>query len=158
MPGNVLPFFLTYNTCEGLFDGVELGGCFAGAYHSTTFASNQPYLNAPWEGFVPDLFILSHELGETLGDPFTNNVSPCWFDTNMETGDPVESFGMTMPFAGYDYTLEDLIFYDWFTANYPAQHSVNRRYTFIGVYKYPCSGTLTRTGLNRVFGPPPASK
>lgn len=158
VPGNVLPFFLTYNTCEGLFDGVELGGCFAGAYHSTTFASNQPYLNAPWEGFVPDLFILSHELGETLGDPFTNNVSPCWFDTNMETGDPVESFGMTVPFAGYDYTLEDLIFYDWFTANYPAQHSVNRQYTFIGVYKYPCSGTLTRTGLNRVFGPPPASK
>jgi hypothetical protein len=88
-----------------------LGGCFAGAYRSTTFSSNQPYLNAPWEGFVPDLFILSHELGETMGDPFTNNVSPCWFDTNMETGDPVESFGMIVPFAGYDYNLrEDLIF------------------------------------------------
>src|SRR5437899_1596866 len=158
VPGNVLPFFLTYNTCEGFFDGIELGGCFAGAYHSTTFASNQPYLNAPWEGFVPDLFILSHELGETLGDPFSNNLSPCWFDTNMETGDPVESFAMTVPFAGYDYTLEDLVFYDWFTANYPARHSVNHQYTFMGVFKYPCSGTLTKTGLNLVFGPPTASK
>ena len=118
VPGNVVPFFLTYNTCEGQYDGVELGGCFAGAYHSIT-ASNQPYLNAPWEGFVPDLFILSHELGETLGDPFINNVSPCWFDINMETGDPVTSFGMTVPFAGYDYSLEDLVFYDWFTGTIP---------------------------------------
>jgi len=158
VPGNVLPFFLTYNTCEGQFDGIELGGCFAGAYHSTTFASGQPYLNAPWEGFVPDLFILSHELGETLGDPFTNNVSPCWFDTNMETGDPVESFGMTVPFAGYTYNLEDLVFYDWFTGNYPAKHSVNRQYTFLGVYKFPCSGTLTPAALSAVFGPPAASK
>jgi hypothetical protein len=158
VPGNVLPFFLTYNTCEGQFDGIELGGCFAGAYHSATFSSNQPYLNAPWEGFVPDLFILSHELGETLGDPFTNNISPCWFDTNMETGDPVESFGMTVPFNGFDYTLEDLVFYDWFTGNYPAQHSVNRQYTFLGVYQFPCSGTLTKAALNAVFGPAAASK
>ena len=54
--------------------------------------------------------------------------------------------------------MEDLIFYDWFTANYPARHSVNHQYTFIGVYKYPCSGTLSRTGLNLVFGPPADGK
>jgi hypothetical protein len=76
----------------------------------------------------------------------------------METGDPVESFGIIVPFAGYDYNLEDLVFYDWFTDNYPARHSVNRQYTFYGVYKYPCSGTLSMLGLNLVFEPPPPRK
>jgi hypothetical protein len=157
VPADVLPFFLTYNTCEGQFDGIELSGCFAGAYHSTTL-SNQPYLNAPWEGFAPDVLILSHELGETLGDPFTNNQSPCFFDTNMEVGDPVQPFQMSLRFEGRTYTVEDLVFFDWFTANYPALHSVNHGYTFEGSYLYPCSGTLSKSALIQLVGPPPAAK
>jgi hypothetical protein len=157
VPSNVLPFFLTYNTCEGQFDGIELSPCFAGAYHNTTL-SNQPYLNAPWEGVAPDVLILSHELGETLGDPFTNNQSPCFFDTNMEVGDPVEAFTTSLPFAGRTYTVEDLVFFDWFTANYPPQHSVNNGYTFQGSYLFPCSGTLSKRALMQLVGPPPAAK
>jgi len=146
VPSNVLPFFLTYNTCEGQSDGTTESGCFAGAYHSVTGANlNQPYLNAPWEGFVPDLFILSHELGETTGDPFTFNNSPCLADPNMEVGDPVEPFGFTVPFAGFTYHLEDLVFYDWFAGKYPAPTSVNHRFTYMGSYSYPCSYTPTPT-------------
>ena len=142
LPGNVLPFFLTYNTCEGQSDGTTESGCFAGAYHSVTGPRlNQPYLNAPWEGFVPDVYILSHELGETLGDPFTFNNSPCLADPNMETGDPVEPFGFKLRFAGITYHLEDLVFYDWFAGQYPAPTSVNQRYTYMGSYLYPCSYT-----------------
>lgn len=157
LPADVLPFFLTYNTCEGLFDGIELSGCFAGAYHSTTL-TNQPYLNAPWEGFVPDVLILSHELGETLGDPFTNNQSPCFFDTNMEVGDPVESFQMSVPFAGRTYTVEDLVFFDWFTANYPPRHSVNTGIHSRDRICTPASGTLSKSALIQLVGPPPAAK
>jgi len=144
LPGSVLPFFLTYNTCEGQSDGTNESACFAGAYHSVTGPKlNQPYLNAPWEGFVPDLFILSHELGETTGDPFTFNNSPCLADTNMEVGDPVEPFGFTVRFGGVTYHLEDLVFYDWFAGRYPAPTSVNKRFTYMGSYAYPCSYTPT---------------
>lgn len=144
LPGGVLPFFLTYNTCEGQSDGTTESGCFAGAYHSVTGPKlNQPYLNSPWEGFVPDLFILSHELGETTGDPFVVNNSPCLADPNMETGDPVEPFGFKVHFAGITYHLEDLVFYDWFAGQYPAPTSVNQRFTYMGSYAYPCSYTPT---------------
>lgn len=157
VPTDAIPFFLTYNTCEGQFDGIELSACFAGAYHSVT-VNNQPYLNAPWEGFVPDVFILSHELGETLGDPFTNNQSPCFLDPSMEVGDPVESFQMPEPFAGRNYTVEDLVFFDWFTAKFPARHSVNHGYTFQGSYLYPCSEMLSKGALLQLVGPLPAAK
>jgi hypothetical protein len=147
LPGSVLPFFLTYNTCEGQSDGTTESPCFAGAYHSVTGPKlNQPYLNSPWEGFVPDLFILSHELGETTGDPFTVNNSPCLADPNMETGDPVQPFGLKVPFAGVTYHLEDLVFYDWFAGPYPAPTSVNQRFTFLGSYAYPCSYTPSLPG------------
>lgn len=144
VPAGVIPFFLTYNTCEGQSDGTTESACFAGAYHSVTGPTlNQPYLNSPWEGFVPDLFILSHELGETTGDPFTFNNSPCLADPNMEVGDPVEPFGFKVHFGGITYHLEDLVFYDWFAGQFPAPTSVNQQFTFLGSYAYPCSYTPT---------------
>lgn len=146
LPGSGIPFFLTYNTCEGQSDGTTESNCFAGAYHSATGPNlNHPYLNAPWEGFVPDLYILSHELGETLGDPFLFNNSPCLADPNMETGDPVEPFAFKVRYAGFVYHLEDLVFFDWFAGQFPAPTSVNQRYTYMGSYIYPCSYTPNPT-------------
>ena len=31
LPGGVIPFFLTFNTCEGQSDGTTESACFAGA-------------------------------------------------------------------------------------------------------------------------------
>ena len=64
---------------------------------------------------------------------------------------------MIVPFAGYDYTWKTSSSTTGSPTNYPARHSVNHQYTFMGVYKYPCSGTLTRPASTLVFGPP-ASK
>ncbi len=129
-----VPVFVTYNTYE------TEGGCCIGGYHSTTGA--QTYMLFDYIGksgvFSQDVSALSHEMGEWLDDPFTNNNSPCGI---YEVGDPLEG---EANYGGYPYTvgtmtwhLQDLVQPPYFGA--PASTSLAGRATFQGTTLGVCA-------------------
>jgi len=135
---NVLPFFITYNVY------VTSGGCCIGGYHSANGIQpgGQSYgyttiMEQAQNGqaiFSQDISAASHELGEWLMDPFTNNPSPCPSNGILEIGDPLEgeaNYG-TYPykFQGFTFHPQDLVFITWFGA--PPSTSVNNFVTFQG--------------------------
>ena len=128
-----VPVFVAYNTYE------TSGGCCIGGYHSTTGA--QTYMVFDYVGksgvFSQDVSALSHEMGEWLDDPFTNNNSPCGI---YEVGDPLEreaNYG-GYPYVsnGMTYNLQDLAQPPYFGA--PASTTLNGRATFQGTALTVC--------------------
>jgi hypothetical protein len=128
---NTLPIFLSYNVY------LTEGGCCIGGYHAANGIqpSGQTYMwtatisQAANPVFSQDVGALSHEVGEWILDPFTDNNSPCGI---MENGDPLETepnFG-DFPYTvnGFTYHPQDLVFVDYFGA--PASLAVNGWHTF----------------------------
>jgi hypothetical protein len=117
IPSTALPIFVTSQTY--LISGSE---CCIGGYHSVTNAG-QPYsmftfINYSGSGELPfsaDVSALSHELGEWIDDPYTNNSSPCGI---YEVGDPLERNTNYGDFAytlnGVTYHLQDLALLPYF--------------------------------------------
>jgi hypothetical protein len=131
--GGALPIFMTYNTY--LTDA----GCCIGGYHS--FNGVQTYAHYSYIGtpgaFSQDVSALSHEIGEWVLDPFTNNNSPCGI---LENGDPLEgevNYG-DYPYSigGFTYHLQDLVYVPYFGA--PATTSVSSQFTFQGTHLTVC--------------------
>lgn len=128
-----VPVFVAYNTYE------TSGGCCIGGYHSTTGAQTYmvfDYIGTPG-AFAQDVSALSHEMGEWLDDPFTNNNSPCGI---YEVGDPLEreaNYG-GYPYVsnGMTYNLQDLAQPPYFGA--PASTTLNGRATFQGTALSVC--------------------
>ncbi len=125
---NSIPIFMVYDTY--LTDG---GECCIGGYHS--YNGSQAYSVFSYVGtpgaFAEDVAALSHELGELVMDPLTNNNSPCGI---LEVGDPLEdevNYG-TYPYVrgGFTYHLQDLALITYFGA--PATTSLDSRTTFQG--------------------------
>jgi hypothetical protein len=92
----------------------DVAGCCVLGYHTYIFrtgATPQPRwlaIYASWispgifRGGLQDVTGLSHEISETLNDPFINNLVPRWHfpgltacQGNLETGDPVEVLANT---------------------------------------------------------------
>jgi hypothetical protein len=128
LPADSLPIFVTTQTY--LTQG---GGCCIGGYHS--FNGSQIYSEFSYiqkaGAFSQDVSALSHEIGETVDDPFTNNPSPCGI---YEVGDPLEdgaNYG-DVPYtvAGVTYNLQDLVTPTYFGA--PASTSLLGWQTFQG--------------------------
>jgi hypothetical protein len=125
-PG-VLPLFVSYN----IF--LTQGGCCIGGYHSANGAqpSGQTYAYATYVdeagSFSQDVSAFSHEIGEWMDDPFTNNAVNCTDNSIMENGDPLENNPNYGDYAyslnGFTYNLQDLVFIDYFGA--PRSTSVN---------------------------------
>jgi hypothetical protein len=131
IPSNALPQFIT--TQVYLSSTNSTSGCCIGGYHSTS--GGQPYSDASYittvGAFAQDVSALSHELGEWIDDPYTNNNSPCGI---FEVGDPLEG---NTNYGGYKYTvggvtwnLQDLALLPYFGA--PTSTSVNGWSTFQG--------------------------
>jgi len=126
---NSLPLFITYETYLSCGSGCAIGG-----YHSAN--GGQPggqtysFTTAIDPGhFAEDTNALSHEFGEWLLDPFTDNNSPCGI---MENGDPLETepnYG-AFPYTskGFTYHLQDLVFISYFGA--PRNTSLKSWFTF----------------------------
>ncbi len=110
IPANALPIFIT--TQSYLLDGSgNRAPCCVGGYHSVN-GSNIPYAHFTYIqnsggslAFAQDVSALSHEIGEWLDDPFTNNNSPCGI---YETGDPLEN---TANYGDYNYTLNGFTYH-----------------------------------------------
>jgi hypothetical protein len=128
-----VPIFVMYDTYQ------TSGGCCIGGYHS--FNGVQSYAVFDYIGtpgaFAQDVSALSHEMGEWLDDPFTNNNSPCGI---YETGDPLEreaNYG-GYPYVanGMTYNLQDLAQPPYFGA--PASTTLAGRTTFQGTALSVC--------------------
>jgi hypothetical protein len=135
--GDAVPLFVLYDTY--LYDGSYGSGCCIGGYHSydgVNAYSVFSYISVAGD-FAEDVAALSHEFGELVMDPFTDNYSPCGI---LEVGDPLEgdaNFG-TYPYvrAGFTYHLQDLTLIPYFGA--PPATSLANRSTFQGTNLAVC--------------------
>jgi hypothetical protein len=134
-PVDSLPIFITTQTY--LTTG---GQCCIGGYHSYT--GTQAYSMFTYIAtkgktvvFSQDVGALSHEVGEWMDDPETNNNSPCGI---YEVGDPLErGEGGSHPYGLWNYTLNSFVYHlqdlampPYFGA--PTTDSVNGWLTFQG--------------------------
>jgi len=130
---NTFPIFLTYDVY--LTNGNPTSGnCCIGGYHSYT--GTMAYAHATYVdvvgAFSQNVSALSHEIGEWIDDPLTNNTdvpSKCGQTGNLilEVGDPLEGEtnygGFPYSLHGFTYDLQDLVFLTYFGA--PTSTSVN---------------------------------
>jgi hypothetical protein len=135
-------FFVSHN----IF--LTSGGCCIGGYHTATGIQpgGQTYgyttLVTDKGSFSQDVSAASHEIGEWMDDPFTNNRVGCNDNSILENGDPLEgraNFG-AFPYVdhGFTYNLQDLVFIPYFGA--PRTDSVNNLLSFNQLEQGICPG------------------
>ncbi len=128
IPANALPIFITTQAY------LTSGGCCIGGYHN--YNGTQAYAHFTYiqssGAFSQDVSALSHEVGEWLDDPETNNTdvpAACGQNGNAiyEVGDPLEGDtnygGYPYTLGGFTYNLQDLTSPVYFGA--PATTSAN---------------------------------
>ncbi len=136
VPTGVLPMFIASNV---YLTQTPTSLCCIGGYHSFTGTNTygfSTYVTTPG-AFAQDVSALTHELGEWVQDPYTNNTGcgGLW-----ETGDPLEgeaNYG-GYPYAlnGFTYNLQDLVMPPYFGA--APSTSVNGWSTFQGTSLSVC--------------------
>lgn len=139
-----VPVVLSYNTM--LTSG---GGCCIIGYHDVFSHNGNPqfysvgaYNDAGVFGSTPieDIHAWTHELGELLNDPFTNNPTPAWghigqvggCQNNLEVGDPLTGTAFVHKYKGFTYHPQELAFFDWFFRT-PSQ-GTGGKYSFEGTF------------------------
>jgi len=144
IPSGALPIFLTTQTY--LSNDGTTATCCIGGYHSVS-PSGLPYSQFTYiqksGAFSQDVSALSHEIGEYVDDPNTNNSNTPPACTALgnhnslyEVGDPIEVDTSPLygdyPYAlgGFTYHLQDLVTPPYFGA--PTSTSVNGWQSFQG--------------------------
>jgi hypothetical protein len=164
---DTLPIFLTRNAVYGDFDHGNPVDCCIGGFH-TAFETNQvrnkifvqvidfaTSLDADVADFIfgdptvfADVNALSHEIAETVNDPFVNNITPNYqlpgfppgaCQNILETGDVIEAFTpdffpVTLHGFTYHPQVEGLL--QWFEGISPSD-------AIGGAYSYPDTTFLT---------------
>jgi len=154
-----IPLAVTYNAF--LAPNLDLSHCCVGGFHTaleTNTVGNTHFLQtfawASWEDAgilangAADVTGISHELGETIDDPFVNNVTPPWQNPNgsgacggnvLEIGDPIE----VLPNAAYPVTVHGYLYHpqndallQWFSRESPSS-------ALDHAYSYPNTTLLT---------------
>jgi hypothetical protein len=76
---------------------------------------------------IQDIHAATHEIGETINDPFGTNTVPAWghigqqpgCQNNLEVGDPltgtVYDGGKGIKLKGFTYHPQELVYFNWFT-------------------------------------------
>ena len=147
---NEFPYIMTYDVFE------TSGGCCILGYHSVTSSGivygTGSYGDVPFScngcgdhGFT-DVVTISHEIGETINDPYTNNGVPQWKSAYapqygcsgaLEVGDPLagDLVPLKVPGNKHQYYVQDLAFEPWFAlvANGKST-SVNHWYSMFNTY------------------------
>jgi len=141
---DTFPLFVSANVF--LTEGVAV--CCIGGYHSATAGhpSGQTYGYSTYEtevgSFSQDVSALSHEIGEWMDDPFTDNDVNCADNSLMEVGDPLENNpnygGFPYTVNGSTYNLQSLVFIGYFGA--PPSTSVNSWLSFQNDEQNVCPG------------------
>ena len=162
-----IPIFLTRNAVFGDFVSQAPVDCCIGGFHTafeTNQAGNRVFVQTAIfatsldpdvadgifadPAVFSDINALSHEVAETLNDPFTNNVTPAYqlpgapsgtCQNDLEVGDVVENL---MPdyteisLHGYTYHPQTLGLLQWFEGTQPSN-------AFHGAYSFPDTTKLT---------------
>jgi hypothetical protein len=115
------------------------------SYIGTSYLSQNSF-----NGRIPDIYSLSHEIIEWLDDPFANNYSPGWnqaflsdsqqcdsrysFDL-LEAADPVQNLTesvVTLPGGSFSYHVTEAVFIDFFIRSNHSR-SVNGQYSLFEI-------------------------
>jgi hypothetical protein len=177
---NAIPIFLTRNAVYGDFVKQVPADCCIGGFH-TAFESNQVGNNIFVQTFdfavsldadiaefafgdptiFADIFPLSHELGETLNDPFVNNATPSYqipgappgfCQNNLEVGDVIVNLAnpsQPITLHGFTYHPQTLALLQWFEGKAPSD-AIN------GDYSFPDATVLTSPFMACPPPPPPS--
>jgi hypothetical protein len=104
-------------------------GCCVKGYHSAVGKPPQTYAVVDFNtstnskfGAIHDITTSSHEVAEWMMDPLGTNATPSWGNTgqvsgcqtNMEVGDPLTGTVVNLYFFGYNYSPQELAFFNWF--------------------------------------------
>jgi hypothetical protein len=176
---NAIPIFLTRNAVYGDFVNGAPVDCCIGGFH-TALETNQvknkifvqtlafaTSLDSAIANDIfgdatifADVFALTHELGETLNDPFTNNVTPSYqlpgappgaCQAILEVGDIIENLptpSQPITLNGFTYHPQTLGLLQWF-------EGINPSDAFGGDYSFPDPNELTVAGKTAPFSPCP---
>jgi hypothetical protein len=119
---------MNYCCIIGFHGWDQTGPSFNGQYFTFAWASyTDPNFNNDVFGVpITDINALSHEIGEWMSDPWTNNALPYAWSVNnqpqygcspiLEVGDPL--VGIVIPTNGYN--PQDLAYYSWFAQQNPS--------------------------------------
>jgi hypothetical protein len=92
--------------------------------------------------FSQDVSAWSHEIGEWMDDPFTDNDVNCADNSIMEDGDPLEnnpnSGAYPYTVNGFTYNLQSLVFIGYFGA--PRDISLHKWLSFQNDESSTCPG------------------
>ena len=173
---DAIPIFLTRNAVY--FEGVPQNCCIGG-FH-TAFETKQvgdkifvqtfafaTSLDSVVAGdifvdptILADVFGLAHEVGETLNDPFGNNITPSYqlpgappgvCQNNLEVGDLIVNLpnpSQPITLNGFTYHPQTLGLLQWF-------EGINPSDAFNGDYSFPDPTVLTVAGGTAPFTPCP---
>src|SRR5215469_470077 len=129
---STFPIFLVHNIveCEGTGCAKLAPGtacCVLGFHRASgmqTFGHVDFDTSDIFVSPVPDVSVMSHEVGEWMNDPFGHNPVPAWghigqqpgCQGNLEVGDPLSGTlapPIVMP-NGFTYHMQELAFFSWF--------------------------------------------
>jgi hypothetical protein len=142
---NTFPIFLVHNVVE--YIGTP-GNCCVLGYHNATSGSPsaQTYAVSMYDNSsdftgISDVMALSHEVGEWMDDPFTNNLTRPWghigqvggCQNNLENGDPLTGTEIPVTMGGFTYHPQELVFFSWFFRQHPSL-GVNGWYSNNGTF------------------------
>jgi hypothetical protein len=131
---STFPLFNLHNVveCEGNTPGcgtLNSGACCILGFHdidgSQTFGTADFDTSEIFVSPVPDVSIMSHEVGEWMNDPNGANPVPAWghigqqggCQNNLEVGDPLSGTlapPIFNPANGFTYHMQELAFFSWF--------------------------------------------
>jgi hypothetical protein len=141
-----LPIFLVHNFVE--YIGTTSQCCVLGYHNAFSTAGGvqtyglSMYDNSKAFSGSSDISALSHEVGEWVNDPYTNNPTPSWghigqvtgCQANLEVGDPLSGTTFTDTVGGFTYHPQELAFFSWFYHQSPSL-GVNGWYSDQGKFK-----------------------
>ena len=129
------PIFVFYNAVMSNGDPSNLANCCVLGYHNAV--GSQTYAVGDFEGrdqtlfSAADITALSHEVGEWMDDPLTNNATPAWGNVGqvsgcfsfLEVGDPLSGtlFPSVTMSNGFTYHPQELAFFSWFFRESPSR-------------------------------------
>jgi hypothetical protein len=133
---STFPIFLFYNAVMSVGTPTNLNNCCVLGYHNAVGSPAQTYAVAEFEGRdqtlftgVADIAALTHEVGEWMDDPLTNNATPAWghvgqvstCPANLEVGDPLSgTLFPSVTMNNFTYHPQELAFFSWFFRQTPS--------------------------------------
>ncbi len=151
-PDNYIVLFNTWNVhfSENLSTGI---GGWHGYLPDSATGNNVIYATSDYDTSgttkFRDVYVLTHEVGELLNNPYTSDKTPAWGHIGqvagckriLEVGDPLTGTTTTLISNGYPFTVQDLMYEPWFYQQSPSP-TPNGTYDYFGTVRSPSPGCV----------------